>query len=166
MQVGSGSRPPPPCSSPLCAQLADVVPLGLSACLPACLQLLVAVNKLDAAEPPWEQARFETIKAQLQPFLELAGFKPDKIRYESHGEAGRQAGALPPRRLADVPWLAGWLCCSAAGGLGVRGGCCRYVPVSGLTGENVVRRTAGGPLDAWYRCGIIGLLHWLAGRPG
>jgi translation elongation factor EF-1alpha len=40
----------------------------------------VAVNKLDAAEPPWDQARFEGIKGQLQPFLELAGFKADKIR--------------------------------------------------------------------------------------
>lgn len=44
-------------------------------------QLLVAVNKLDAAEPPWDQVRFNAIKDQLQPFLELAGFKADKVRF-------------------------------------------------------------------------------------
>ena len=43
-------------------------------------QLLVAINKLDVAEPPWAQARYDAIAAQLAPFLESTGFRPDKVR--------------------------------------------------------------------------------------
>jgi len=70
-------------------------------------QLLVAINKLDAADPPWSQHRYEEMVRALAPFLEQTGFKPERIR---------------------------------------------YIPVSGLTGENVKegRREGGGPLGGWY----------------
>lgn len=70
-------------------------------------QLLVAINKLDVAEPPWSQSRYEDIVGALGPFLEQTGFKSERIR---------------------------------------------YVPVSGLTGENVKEggREGGGPLGGWY----------------
>lgn len=44
-------------------------------------QFVVAVNKLDAAEPPWEEGRFEHIKAQVLAFLLENGFKEKRIRF-------------------------------------------------------------------------------------
>ncbi|TFJ84718.1 hypothetical protein NSK_003750 [Nannochloropsis salina CCMP1776] len=74
-------------------------------------QILVAVNKLDAADPPWSQARYQGIVTSLTPFLEQTGFKSERIR---------------------------------------------FVPVSGLTGENVKEggreggKEGGGGLREWY----------------
>jgi elongation factor 1 alpha-like protein len=67
-------------------------------------QLLVAVNKLDAAETPWDRERFKQIKRTLEPFLINCGYKAERIR---------------------------------------------FVPVSGLTGENVLHRKEKA-LDSWY----------------
>jgi elongation factor 1 alpha-like protein len=44
-------------------------------------QLIVAVNKLDASEPPWSQVRFEEIKARLEPFLRLNGFNMNRVQF-------------------------------------------------------------------------------------
>ncbi|KAL7520349.1 hypothetical protein ACHAWX_005077 [Stephanocyclus meneghinianus] len=44
-------------------------------------QLIVAVNKLDAAEPPWEEGRFEHIKSQVLAFLLENGFKEKRIQF-------------------------------------------------------------------------------------
>eukprot|EP00553_Chaetoceros_curvisetus_P013079 CAMPEP_0204638044 /NCGR_PEP_ID=MMETSP0717-20131115/38304_1 /ASSEMBLY_ACC=CAM_ASM_000666 /TAXON_ID=230516 /ORGANISM="Chaetoceros curvisetus" /LENGTH=366 /DNA_ID=CAMNT_0051657665 /DNA_START=66 /DNA_END=1162 /DNA_ORIENTATION=- len=44
-------------------------------------QLVVAVNKLDAAEPAWSQPRFEEIKARLRPFLKANGFNLDRVQF-------------------------------------------------------------------------------------
>ena len=44
-------------------------------------QLLVAVNKLDAADPSWSQGRFEEIKGKVLPFLQSNGFKPHRVRF-------------------------------------------------------------------------------------
>ena len=44
-------------------------------------QLIVAVNKLDAADPAWSQARFEEIKARVLPFLQINGFNPKRVRF-------------------------------------------------------------------------------------
>ena len=44
-------------------------------------QLLVAVNKLDAANPAWSQRRFEEIKGRVLPFLQTNGFKPHRVRF-------------------------------------------------------------------------------------
>jgi len=67
-------------------------------------QLLVAVNKLDAAETPWDEHRFNHIKQTLEPFLVNCGYKAERIR---------------------------------------------FVPVSGLTGENVLYQKEAA-LRAWY----------------
>jgi translation elongation factor EF-Tu-like GTPase len=42
-------------------------------------QVVVAVNKLDAAVPPWDEGRFESIKASVEPFLRQIGFKANKV---------------------------------------------------------------------------------------
>ena len=44
-------------------------------------QLLVAVNKLDAADPSWSEGRFEEIKGRILPFLQTNGFKPHRVRF-------------------------------------------------------------------------------------
>jgi elongation factor 1 alpha-like protein len=65
-------------------------------------QLIVAVNKMDSVG--WDQARFESVKEQLAPFLKKTGFKDDSIS---------------------------------------------FVPVSGMTGENINQQTVA-ELLAWY----------------
>lgn len=44
-------------------------------------QFVVAVNKLDAAEPAWSQDRFEHIKALVLDFLKQNGFKEARITF-------------------------------------------------------------------------------------
>ena len=44
-------------------------------------QLLVAVNKLDAADPSWSHGRFEEIKGKVLPFLQTNGFKSHRVRF-------------------------------------------------------------------------------------
>ena len=44
-------------------------------------QFIVAINKLDAAQPPWEEDRFEQIKDKVLAFLLENGFKEKRIRF-------------------------------------------------------------------------------------
>lgn len=44
-------------------------------------QFVVAVSKLDAAEPAWSQGRFEDIRARVLDFLKENGFKEKKITF-------------------------------------------------------------------------------------
>ena len=46
-------------------------------------QLLVVVNKLDVTDPPWSEARYEAVKAEVAPFLTRTGFRPKKVRFRS-----------------------------------------------------------------------------------
>lgn len=42
-------------------------------------QLLVVVNKLDLTDPPWDEGRYEAVKAEVGPFLARTGFRPKKV---------------------------------------------------------------------------------------
>lgn len=53
-------------------------------------QLLVAVNKLDATDPPWSKERYEAVKAEVSPFLAKTGFRPKKVT-----GAGRRRRSCP-----------------------------------------------------------------------
>ena len=44
-------------------------------------QLIVAVNKLDAAEPNWSQDRFIEIRRRLVPFLKSNGFDMKRVQF-------------------------------------------------------------------------------------
>ena len=44
-------------------------------------QLVVAINKLDASDPPWSEGRFEHIKSRVLPFLLANNYKPKQIRF-------------------------------------------------------------------------------------
>jgi len=44
-------------------------------------QLIVAVNKLDVADPPWSRQRFQYIKTQLEPFIQSNGFNMKRVQF-------------------------------------------------------------------------------------
>lgn len=44
-------------------------------------QLIVTVNKLDAAQPSWSQDRFIEIRDTLTPFLQSTGFNMKRVRF-------------------------------------------------------------------------------------
>jgi len=44
-------------------------------------QFIVAVNKLDAADPPWDKTRFEHIKSNVLAFLMENGFKQHRVQF-------------------------------------------------------------------------------------
>jgi hypothetical protein len=47
-------------------------------------QILVAINKLDAAIPPWSIDRYNAVKDAVEPFLKQIGFKQNKVsRYST-----------------------------------------------------------------------------------
>ncbi|MHA1506554.1 MAG: translation elongation factor EF-1 subunit alpha [Candidatus Asgardarchaeia archaeon] len=65
-------------------------------------QLVVAVNKMDATQPPYSKERYEEIVAEMKKLLSRVGYKVDKIR---------------------------------------------FVPISGLKGDNLVEKSPNMP---WY----------------
>jgi len=70
-------------------------------------QLIVAVNKLDAAEPKWSQQRYEEIKTKLLPFMLANGLKPKRIRFiPISGLNGINIKEKPTT--TTVPKLASW----------------------------------------------------------
>lgn len=44
-------------------------------------QFIVAINKLDAADPPWSQKRYEHIKTQILDFLKKSGYREKQIKF-------------------------------------------------------------------------------------
>ena len=44
-------------------------------------QIIVAVNKMDATEPPWDKKRYDQIVAVLKKFMKGLGYNPDKIPF-------------------------------------------------------------------------------------
>ncbi|MHA2059428.1 MAG: translation elongation factor EF-1 subunit alpha [Candidatus Ranarchaeia archaeon] len=67
-------------------------------------QLVVAVNKMDVAEPAWNEKRFNDIKAEMTEFLKKVGYKPDTVIYvPTSGLAGDNVKELSP----NMPWFKG-----------------------------------------------------------
>ncbi|MGC8969862.1 MAG: translation elongation factor EF-1 subunit alpha [Conexivisphaera sp.] len=44
-------------------------------------QIVVAINKMDATTPPYDQKRYEEVKNAVTSLLKLVGYKVDKIRF-------------------------------------------------------------------------------------
>ena len=80
-------------------------------------QFVVAVNKLDAADPAWSSARFADVKGQVLDFLKASGFQEKRIA---------------------------------------------FVPVSGLTGVNIVREEADESKEE-NEAGWKALRRWYTG---
>jgi len=68
-------------------------------------QLIVAVNKLDAADPAWSQYRFDEIQGRIKPFLKVNGFNLKRVQFiPISGLAGVNIKVSPPK---DDPLTAG-----------------------------------------------------------
>ncbi|MEM0466240.1 MAG: translation elongation factor EF-1 subunit alpha [Candidatus Thermoplasmatota archaeon] len=44
-------------------------------------QLIVAINQMDATTPPYDQKRFETVKAEVEKLAKSVGYKDDQLQY-------------------------------------------------------------------------------------
>ena len=72
-------------------------------------QLIVAVNKLDAAEPAWSQHRFNEIQGRLKPFLKLNGFNLKRVQFVPiSGLAGVNIKDSPSKKDPSTAGLAEW----------------------------------------------------------
>jgi len=67
-------------------------------------QIVVAINKMDATTPPYDQKRYEDVKNEVSKLLKIVGYKVDKIRFiPVSGWKGDNLGELSP----NMPWYKG-----------------------------------------------------------
>jgi Translation elongation factor EF-1alpha (GTPase) len=72
-------------------------------------QLIVAVNKLDAADPAWSQSRFNEIQSKLEPFLKQSGFNLRRVQFVPiSGLTGINVKKAPSKDDAASAGLAEW----------------------------------------------------------
>jgi elongation factor 1 alpha-like protein len=72
-------------------------------------QLIVAVNKLDAAEPSWSQDRFIEIRRRLVPFLKANGFDMKRVQFVPiSGLSGINVKTPPSMNESNSAGLASW----------------------------------------------------------
>ncbi len=67
-------------------------------------QLIVAINKMDATEPPWSQKRYEQIKTILGKFLKSLGYDISKIPFIP---VSAWTGDNLIERSPNMPWYDG-----------------------------------------------------------
>ncbi len=67
-------------------------------------QVIVAVNKMDATEPPYSQKRYEQIKAILSKFMKSLGYDPTKIPFIP---VSAWTGENVIERSPNMPWYNG-----------------------------------------------------------
>ncbi len=67
-------------------------------------QIIVAVNKMDATQPPYDQKRYEQIKAILSKFMKGLGYDPSKIPFVP---VSAWTGENLIERSPNMPWYNG-----------------------------------------------------------
>ncbi len=67
-------------------------------------QMIVAINKMDVTNPPYDQKRFEEVKAAVQRLLKLVGYKVEKIPIIA--VSGYKGDNLVERS-ENMPWYKG-----------------------------------------------------------
>ncbi len=67
-------------------------------------QIIVAVNKMDATEPPWSKERYEQIVAVLKKFMKSLGYKVDQIPFIP---VSAWTGDNLIERSPNMPWYNG-----------------------------------------------------------
>ncbi|MEM4532830.1 MAG: translation elongation factor EF-1 subunit alpha [Desulfurococcaceae archaeon] len=67
-------------------------------------QLIVAINKMDATEPPWSKERFEQIKETLSKYLKSLGYDISKIPFVP---VSAWTGDNLIERSINMPWYDG-----------------------------------------------------------
>jgi elongation factor 1-alpha len=67
-------------------------------------QLVVAINKMDATTPPYDQKRYEEVKNEVSKLLKLVGYRVEKIRFVPvSGWKGDNLTELS----SNMPWYKG-----------------------------------------------------------
>ncbi|KAK1814273.1 hypothetical protein LTR12_011318 [Friedmanniomyces endolithicus] len=68
-------------------------------------KVVVAVNKLDAATPPWSQQLFETVQTDIKILLATSGFADEDIKFiPCSGLAGTNV-VNPPKPSSPAAWI-------------------------------------------------------------
>ena len=67
-------------------------------------QLIVAVNKMDATEPPYSKERYQQVKETLGKFLKGLGYNPDKVPFVP---VSAWTGENLIERSPNMPWYDG-----------------------------------------------------------
>jgi len=67
-------------------------------------QLIIAINKMDALKPPFDQKRYEEVKKDLSALLSMVGYKPADILFIPISALG---GQNIKTRSPDTPWYTG-----------------------------------------------------------
>ncbi|XP_072029027.1 elongation factor 1-alpha-like isoform X2 [Amphiura filiformis] len=68
-------------------------------------QLIVAVNKMDSTQPPYDEARFEEIKKEVSTYIKKIGYNPKSVAFVPisgwHGDNMLEESA-------NMKWFKGW----------------------------------------------------------
>ncbi len=67
-------------------------------------QMIVAINKMDATEPPWSEARYKEVVSVISKFMKGLGFKVDAIPFVP---VSAWYGDNLINRSANMPWYKG-----------------------------------------------------------
>lgn len=67
-------------------------------------QLVIAINKMDATMPPYDQKRYEEVKDSVTKLLKLVGYRIDKVRFVP--VSGWKGDNLK-EHLSNMPWYKG-----------------------------------------------------------
>ncbi|KAK0326628.1 hypothetical protein LTR82_002470 [Friedmanniomyces endolithicus] len=68
-------------------------------------KVVVAINKLDAATPPWSQQLFESVQTDIKPLLATSGFADEDIKFiPCSGLAGTNV-VNPPKPSSPAAWI-------------------------------------------------------------
>lgn len=67
-------------------------------------QLIIAVNKMDATEPPYSKERYQQVKETLGKFLKGLGYNPDKVPFVP---VSAWTGENLIERSPNMPWYDG-----------------------------------------------------------
>ncbi|KAK0792781.1 hypothetical protein LTR75_011370 [Friedmanniomyces endolithicus] len=68
-------------------------------------KVVVAINKLDAATPPWSQQLFETVQTDIKTLLATSGFADEDIKFiPCSGLAGTNV-VNPPKPSSPAAWI-------------------------------------------------------------
>lgn len=68
-------------------------------------QMIVGVNKIDSAEPPYSEARYNEIKKEVSGYIKKVGYNPDSVAFVPiSGWVGDNM--VSPS--TNMPWFKGW----------------------------------------------------------
>ena len=68
-------------------------------------KVIVAVNKLDATTPEWDESMFEHVKTEISRFLSSAGFAEDSVAFVPCSGLNGQNVVKPAPSTGDTAWV-------------------------------------------------------------